>query len=144
MALFNPSRDQVREFFINAWHKRQKRQVLSPIEDMAVTIIEKHPEYHALLENKDSQHLDFSVEQGQMNPFLHLSMHLAIYEQLQVDSPKGICDIYKQLVAKSNEHTAIHEIIEALGQVIWEAQRHQAPLDNERYLELLRQRLRRH
>ncbi|MCJ9711624.1 DUF1841 family protein, partial [Bordetella hinzii] len=37
-------------------------------------------------------------------------------------------------------HQAAHEIMECLGQVVWEAQRLGAALDSEVYIDLIRQR----
>ena len=134
--MFNPSRDQVRLFFIEAWQKYRQKQLLSPLESMAVNLVQQHPEYHALLENPDAVEQDFSVEKGQSNPFLHLSMHLAIQEQLSIDQPPGIKAAHDRLVATLDPHEASHRIMEALGEVIWEAQRLNTPLDNDRYIAL--------
>lgn len=135
--MFNPSREQVRQFFIEAWSKYQQKQLLSPLENMAVNLVQQHPEYHELLEDPDALHQDYTVEKGQTNPFLHLSMHLAIQEQLSIDQPPGIKAAYDRLVATLEPHEATHRIMDALGEVIWEAQRLNKPLDNERYIELI-------
>ena len=47
---------------------------------------------------------------------------------------------YQQLAAKSDAHHAAHEIMECLGQVVWEAQRLGKPLDNDTYIDLIRRR----
>ncbi len=135
--MFNPTREQVRLFFTDAWKKHQAASVLTPLEMMAVDIISQHPEYHDLLQGPEVIEQDFSVEKGQTNPFLHLSMHLAIQEQLSIDQPPGIKGAYDRLVATLEPHEATHRIMEALGEVIWEAQRLNKPLDNERYIELI-------
>src|SRR5690625_7506001 len=96
--MFNPSREQVRAFFIQSWDKHRNQQPLEPLEQMAAKIISWHPEYHALLETPHAAQADFSVEQGQTNPFLHLSMHLAIQEQLSIDQPPGIRAAYQSLL----------------------------------------------
>lgn len=136
--MFNPSRDQVRQFFVEAWSKHKAARVLTPLETMAVDLVQGHPEYHADLESEQAADADFSVEQGRTNPFLHLSMHLAIDEQLSIDQPPGIKAAYEKLLATHSAHDAAHVIMEALGEVLWEAQRLGTPLDTERYLELIR------
>ncbi|HEY7803074.1 MAG TPA: DUF1841 family protein [Orrella sp.] len=138
--MFNPSREQVRSFFIEAWQKRQKNMVLTPLDTMAADLVEMHPEYLQDLQNPEALTQDYSVEQGRTNPFLHLSMHLAIAEQISIDHPPGIRDAYAKLAARHGEHDAIHEIMECLGQVVWEAQRLGTPLDNDTYLDLLQRR----
>src|SRR3546814_11507804 len=97
--MFNPSREQVRQFFTEAWSKHRSASVLTPLETMAVDLMELHPEYHADLENPDAANQDFSVEQGKTNPFLHLSMHLAINEQLSIDQQPGIKEAFQSLLA---------------------------------------------
>ncbi len=136
--MFNPSREQVRQFFTEAWSKRKAGGVLTPLETMAIDLVELHPEYHADLENPDIAEADFSVEKGRTNPFLHLSMHLAINEQLSIDQPPGIKKAFQGLLATRDAHEAAHVIMEALGEVIWEAQRLGTPFDSDKYLELIR------
>ncbi|SRR5690625_1610440 len=136
--MFNPSREQVRQFFTEAWRKHRHEEILTPLESMALDWMLEHPEYQADLESPGAAEQDYSVEQGQTNPFLHLSMHLAIAEQLSIDQPPGIRAAYQRLAARSDAHDAAHRIMEALGQVVWEAQRSGTPPDSERYLELIR------
>ncbi len=139
--MFNPTRDQVREFFMTTWQKHLEKSVLSPIEATALKWILEHPEYHALLSSAEAKQQDFTVSDGQVNPFLHLSMHLAIEEQVSINSPPGIKAIFEQLSQRRNPHDAMHEIMECLGQVIWESQRLGTPLNNELYMDLLQKRL---
>ncbi len=139
--MFNPTRDQVREFFMTTWQKHLEKSVLSPIEATALKWILEHPEYHALLFSAEAKQQDFTVSDGQVNPFLHLSMHLAIEEQVSINSPPGIKAIFEQLSQRRNPHDAMHEIMECLGQVIWESQRLGTPLNNELYMDLLQKRL---
>jgi len=138
--MFNPSRDEVRHFFIEAWRKHRHNEILSPIESQALGWIVQHPEYHADLESGDAMSHDYTVEQGKTNPFLHLSMHLAITEQVSIDQPRGIKAAYDSLAARVDRHFAAHEIMECLGQVVWESQRSGTALNSDTYLELIRQR----
>lgn len=138
--MFDPSRDQVRTFFIDAWQKRQTGGVLTPLETMAADLIEWHPEYHAALADPGALSREHTVASGRTNPFLHLSMHLAIAEQVSIDQPSGIRQAHANMAARLGEHEAAHEIMECLGQVIWEAQRLGKPLNNEAYIELIERR----
>lgn len=135
--MFNPSREQVRQFFTDAWTRHKAGGILTPLETIAARIMEQHPEYHADLEDPQAEQRDYGVEQGRTNPFLHMSMHLAIQEQVSIDQPPGIRAAHEQLVRARGQHDAEHIIMEALGQVIWEAQRLGAPPDNDKYLELI-------
>lgn len=138
--MFNPTREQVREFFTEAWRKHRAGTVLTPLETMAADLIGLHPEYHGDLEDPEAAARDYPVEEGRTNPFLHLSMHLAIAEQVSIDHPPGIRAAWRSLLGTRDEHEAAHVVMEALGEVVWEAQRLGVPLDNDRYLDLIRRR----
>jgi hypothetical protein len=61
-------------------------------------------------------------------------MHLSISEQISIDQPPGIRNIQQRLVQKlGSEHEAQHQIMECLGQVMWEAQRLGGNPDAEAY-----------
>lgn len=144
--MFNPSKDEVRRFFCDAWMKHRQGGVLTPLETIAVDWIRQHPEYQdELADPAAAVARDYSVEDGRTNPFLHLSMHLAIAEQLSVDQPPGIRAAYRKLVAsRGDEHAAAHEVMECLGEVVWTAQRAGAPVPPDdltaRYLDCLARR----
>lgn len=96
----------------------------------------QHPEYESEL--KDIEHAlgaDYSIERGQSNPFLHLAMHLSISEQLSIDQPPGIRAAYLALAGRlDSEHEAQHQVMECLGQMLWESQRSGLPPDGEAYI----------
>lgn len=142
--MYNPSRDQARQFFIDTWKKFQAQESLTPLERKAAEILALHPEYHRVLERPESFiTTDWRPESGDINPFLHFGFHLAIQEQLDIDQPTGIVDIHAQLAAKhdGDTHAAKHEILECLGEVLWQSQRTGQALDGALYLQLLRQRV---
>lgn len=140
--MFNPSREQVRRFFCEAWRKHRERQILEGAEVTAADLIEQHPEYHALLENPDAAvEQEFTPENGQMNPFLHLSLHLAIADQVSIDQPAGIRAIYDTLRQRLDVHETEHVILECLGETLWRAQRDGKAMDAVYYLESLRRHI---
>jgi hypothetical protein len=99
--MFNPSREQVRQFFCEAWRKHRERDPRRCRSDRRRPDRE-HPEYHALLENPElAIEQEFTPENGQMNPFLHLSLHLAVAEQISIDQPPGIRAAYQALRSRS-------------------------------------------
>jgi hypothetical protein len=147
-VIFNPSRDEVRRFFCDTWHKQNSGALLTPLEATALKWLVVHPEYHELLDEPErALAQDFGVERGMTNPFLHLSMHLALEEQLSIDQPHGIRAVFAQLANRTgSEHDAAHEAMECLGEIVWRAQRGSLPADTEAinaaYLECLRRRQR--
>jgi hypothetical protein len=136
MSLFNPNRDQVRQFFFDAWAKFKLQQPLSALEAMALQVMQMHPEYHAVLDAPE-RYLEqaYFPEMGETNPFLHMSLHLSVLEQLAIDQPPGIARAYQALQQKhGNQMDAQHELMECLAETIWRAQRDGQPPDAEAYV----------
>ncbi|MBM3377073.1 MAG: DUF1841 family protein [Betaproteobacteria bacterium] len=140
--LFEPTRDEVRGFFIEAWRKARAPEPLTPLESIAIEWIGLHPEYHGLLESPDvARAADFSVELGQTNPFLHLSMHLSLSEQESIDQPPGIRAALQRLSQRLDDrHEAMHAAMECLGEVLHTAQRSHSTPDTQAYLDCLLRR----
>ena len=133
------SRDEVRQVYLNVWHKMQQQQLLEPMEALIAEVIEIHPEYHPLLADSDDiKQQEFAPEQGQTNPFLHMGMHIALREQTGADRPAGIRLIYDELIAAKGRHEAEHAMMECLGQALWNAQRNNQAPDEAEYLECLK------
>ena len=140
--MFNPSREQARQFFFDTWRKYRQREMLSAMEDMALEVILLHPEYQAILEDEERYHdKDYLPETGDANPFLHMSMHIAIEEQLSIDQPAGILKRFERLLQRTgNKHDAMHQVMECLAEMIWQAQRNRSALDASIYFECLDRR----
>jgi len=69
--MFNPSRDQVRQFFFDVWAKYRAGQPLTGAEQPALDAVLAHPEYHDLLDQPDRYiERDYQPESGETNPFL--------------------------------------------------------------------------
>ena len=140
--MFTPSRDEARRFLVDAWARYRAGAPLSGLEQKAAALIAMHPEYHAMLEDPE-RHLaqDYGPEGGEINPFLHLSLHLAVDEQIAIDQPPGLRAEYERLrAARGDDHAALHEVLECLGETLWQAQRLGAAPDAEVYLDCLRKR----
>ena len=137
--MFTPSREEARRFFFDTWGKYRRSETLSPLEQITLELILLHPEYHALLDApEESRERDFGPQSAQLNPFLHLSLHLAVEEQLSIDQPRGIRGLYEGLVRKTgSEHDAKHDVLECLGETIWQAQRTGTAPDERAYLECI-------
>lgn len=134
--LFNPSRDDARNFLFESWRKYRKQEMLTPLEALVSRLIEIHPEYHAILEDPDRyQNRDYQPDQGEANPFLHMMMHLTIEEQISIDQPAGVRAHFVRLTRKlESEHDAQHQMMDCLGEMIWQAQRSGTLPDPKIYL----------
>lgn len=134
--MYGQDRRQMRQQFIDAWAKAQNRQPLMPLEAMIVDAIAQHPEYHDLMSDSErALEQDWHPEQGETNPFLHLSMHLSIREMVQTDQPRGMRAAF-DTVAKTlgDPLEAEHRIMDCLGEVLWRAQRDNQPPDEQALL----------
>jgi hypothetical protein len=136
-------RSGLRRLYVEAWRKHRAGRPLEPLEHQIVTVIEQHPEYHALLEDEaEALGRDFTPEAGQSNPFLHMGLHLAIREQAATDRPAGIAAIRTQLAERlADSHEAEHRMLERLAEALWLSQRTGRPPDEDAYVESLRQML---
>ena len=137
--MFNPSRDEVREMFFGAWRKYREGVPLAGMEAAALDVILLHPEYHAVLAAPGRyRERDYTDE---ANPFLHMSLHLALEEQLSIDQPPGIAHRFQALVSRFRDrHEALHQALECLAETLWRAQRDAAPPDAAAYLSCLERR----
>jgi len=137
--LFGTDRRQMRAVFFDAWLKHRRQGVLEGIERLVVAVALRHPEYHPILDAPEtSADKDWSPESGVSNPFLHMSMHIAIEEQLATDRPAGIRERYQALCRQlGDDHTAQHWVMECLGEMLWHAGRSGQPPDEHAYLDCL-------
>lgn len=142
--MFNPTRDQVRDFFFETWRKYRAGAPLEGLETVALQVLLLHPEYHPVLENRDrSAAREYFPESGETNPFLHLSLHLALEEQLSIDQPPGVAQRFQDLLAKSGErHDTLHQAIDCLAEMVWRSRKDKAPPDAGLYLGCLERKKR--
>ncbi len=140
--MFQPSQNDVRRFFCGSYARWRDGLPLEPMQALATRWIEQHPEYHAeLADEAAALERVYTVEDGRTNPFLHLSMHLSIDEQMAIDQPSGIRQAVELLAARRNSlHEAQHEVMDCLGEMIWASQRSGLPPDGLAYLEAVRRR----
>jgi hypothetical protein len=127
--------------FYGAWRSYREGLPLAGMNALALDVILQHPEYHDTLEHpdryRDRDYLDES------NPFLHMSLHMALEEQLSIDQPPGIRNAWEALLARAGErHRALHEALECLAETLWRAQRDALPPDAAAYLSCLERRAR--
>jgi hypothetical protein len=138
--MFYPDdRDKLRQMYVDAWRHHRERLPMEPVQFGIAEVIAEHPEYHALLEEDPDLGKEWTPEDGSENPFLHMGMHLAIREQVGTDRPAGIARIHRRLSRKlGSPHEAEHLMMEALGEVLWRAQREGILPDDQAYLENLK------
>lgn len=130
----------MRRYFCRAWSGVRTGRPLEPLEAQLVDVIRLHPEFHALLADEAAAcRWEPNADGAQANPFLHMSLHLALHEQVATDRPPGIRAIHRSLLARTDDaHGLEHRMMDCLGRVLWDAQRGAAAPDERAYLECLR------
>ena len=133
------SRDELRGMYRAAWRKFKSQQTLTPLDKQMVAIISEHPEYHVIIESLANDLANYSPRSGQLNPWLHMGLHMAIREQVATNRPHGITEVHEKLAKRTGgAHEAEHRILEVLAEALWEAQRSGKAPDEMAYLERLR------
>jgi len=133
-----PGREQLRahrQVFWDAWHKAQADLPLNALEVRIARVIGMHPEYHHYFEDmEDFLDRDFQVDDG-MNPYLHLSLHLALEEQAATKHPPELAKALEHMVAikRMDRHDAMHKLLEVLAETVFYAQRAGGEPDVEAY-----------
>ena len=132
-------RAQTREVFFRAWRRYREQQTLEGVEQTMVRVLLRHPEYHDLLDRPDEHRdRDYSPDLGQVNPFMHLGLHLVIEEQLALGQPGVIRRHYQTLLRRlADEHAVQHRLMECLGETLWRAGHERTGFSESVYLECL-------
>jgi len=135
--VFTSDRSKQRQYLKQAWEKYTRQDQLEPLELQLAKIVEKHPEYHDLIKNLDSEYFP---EQGNTNPFLHINLHLTLQDQLTMDQPKGIKGIHNRLLVKiKDEHEVEHMMMEHIAEMIFNAQKNNTAFDLDGYIIALKE-----
>ena len=130
--MFTSDRSKQRQYLKQAWEKYTRQDQLEPLELQLAKIVEKHPEYHDLIKNLDSEYFP---EQGNTNPFLHINLHLTLQDQLAMDQPRGIRGIHNTLLEKIKDaHEVEHMMMEHIAEMIFNAQKNNTAFDLDGYI----------
>lgn len=103
-------------------------------------ILLEHPEYEDFFEDEkvlDGREFDAGSE---VNPFLHISLHKMIKDQLEAGRPEEVRFFFESMEAKGNDrHEIVHVIMKVLSILIYEAINSRQTLDVDRYRSILEQ-----
>ena len=140
--MFTQDRQQLRNFYSQAWQKYQDKLPLDALESQLLEVILLHPEYHELIGNPGvTTEQEFHPELGESNPFMHMGLHLGLREQLSTNRPQGIKKIHQQLRQIHSLHDTEHQMMEVLAEMLWQAQRDNKMPDEQDYLTKLQRLL---
>ena len=135
--MFSSERHELRQFFVDCYEKMQQNLDLTPLEIQVAEVIATHPEYHQYLRNEAALEQNFIPELGQANPFLHMSLHLSIQEQVGTDRPAGIRAIYQTLCQHFGQQETEHQMMEPLMEQLWRSMKQGTLPDEVEYLAAL-------
>jgi hypothetical protein len=126
--------------FFTVWRAYREGLPLAGMDALALEVILQHPEYHGALEHPERTRDKDYVEES--NPFLHMSLHMALEEQLSIDQPPGIRDAWDALLRRraGERHAALHDALECLAETVWRSQRDAMPPDAALYLSCIERR----
>ncbi len=143
-----PNHEQLRahrQVFWDVWQKSRDDLPLNALEVRIARVIHLHPEYHPLFDDMETfLDRDFQVDDG-MNPYLHLSLHLALEEQIAIRQPPevGACLEFLMQRKGMNRHDALHALLDVLAETVYFAQRRGGEPDVTSYVKQLRGLMRR-
>ncbi|GAB4393573.1 MAG: DUF1841 family protein [Gammaproteobacteria bacterium] len=142
---YSDQRHTLRQQFFITWQRFRKQEIIvEPLEQQILQVMLDHPEFHPIFDNP-AKYLDkdYSFEGNETNPFLHLSLHLTLRDQIATDRPQGIKAIYQQLLVRyqGDRIATEHAILPLLVQTLWQAQQSQQPFNEQQFLTCLQQLL---
>jgi hypothetical protein len=139
-----PGREQLRahrQVFWDAWQRAKDNLPLDAMQVRIARVIEMHPEFHHYFDDMERfLERDFHVDDG-MNPYLHLSLHLALEEQIATRQPPEVGSALEYLMTTKGigRHDALHFILEILAESVYFAQREGKEPDVLLYLTRIRE-----
>jgi len=141
--IYGQDRTQLRRIWFESWQNYCAGKTLIPLHQELVNIIKLHPEYRPIFDNPE-QYIgkEYLPEFGETNPFLHMSMHQGIHEQLSSGRPKGIRRVYDKLCKQIGDtHETEHAMMEGFAETLWQAQRTGTLPDENAYLKRIKKML---
>lgn len=123
------------------WQVAQSRNLdgLTDDEKEIAWIMLEHEEFNDDFRNAEEL-ADYEYNpDSEVNPFMHIGIHIAVENQLKQKEPLEVCEFYNAAKERGVSH---HEIIHRLGFIlmplVFHTLKHLKPFDNERYKNLLR------
>jgi hypothetical protein len=138
--MFTPDRPELRARFTAAWEKARHGEPMDSDDQQLVQIMREHPEYQqAITDDDEALRRDFG-EDGTVNPFLHIGLHIALLDQVGRDHPVGIRRVYRQVLDayQGDRHEAEHAMMSCLADMMWRLTHEGQRFNEKAYLRCLR------
>jgi len=120
------------------WRRYKAGEELSANDKIMGDILNDHPMYHAVWSTASMIGGREVVIDG-VNPFLHVSLHLAVEEQLIKNDPPEVAQALRSQTAKGkNRHEAMHALCDVLFRQLQDSMSGEKPFNARNYAWKLR------
>lgn len=130
-----------RQYMYEIWQHAKANDLdqLSEEEQQIGKLMLEHEEYHNQFEFADAlEDYQFDPESG-VNPFLHISIHVIVENQLKSKQPIEAYQFYNSIRRKKvSHHETIHLIGNIFAPLMFQVLKRKEPFDNELYQQLLK------
>lgn len=121
------------------WRKLQQGvETLTADEQILANLMEMHSNYSEIWRHIEDYGDRFFDPRREENPFLHVSLHVALEKQIHSGTPPCVLQTVQRLAARGDDpHELRHAIMGVLARHLWELTAQGRSLDGRRYAEEL-------
>ena len=113
---------------------RQDNGPLNTEDQILADLMEMHPQYYGFWESIEQYGDRFFDPTCEDNPFLHVSLHVAVERQIRAGAPLLVLQTVQRLVARGDDpHDARHAVMAVLVRQLWDRTMQGRPFDVQRY-----------
>jgi len=124
------------------WQSSQKDTLTQEEDKRLAKILMEHKEFHNYWESSHTGQTTKTPEG--VNPFLHVSLHLIIENQLAQNNPFQVHRFYLREIDKGVlRHQVIHRIAAIFSEILFDSLKYRKPFNREKYLQLLEEEIQR-
>jgi hypothetical protein len=128
-----------RAVMAEVWRKLSEGLPVDESEEILAEQMIEHEEYHQLWDNIEQVGEYCFDPQREENPFLHVSVHVGVEQQIRSGEPACVAEAVERLVERGgNPHEARHAIARVLVEHIARILREKQPFDKQKYCEEIR------
>jgi len=134
------------------WQSSQKNTLTQEEDKRLAKILREHKEFHNYWESSHTRQTTKTPEG--VNPFLHVSLHLIIENQLARNNPSQVYKLYLREIDKEVlrhqeidkevlRHQVIHRIAAIFSEILFASLKYRKPFNRKKYLQLLEEEIQR-
>ena len=131
-----------REHLHSLWEKAKNNDLEDLTDEdkrLAEAMLMHEDEFFNEFEFADILHDREFDPDNDVNPFLHITIHTVIENQLEARDPIEVLQFYNAMRKKKcSHHDTIHLIAAIMTPLMFDTMKNQVPFDNDRYVSLLK------